>query len=678
MKYTIKLFILVFFSVSQVVLAQNVGINGSGSAPDASAMLDIVSSSKGLLIPRVALTGTTDGTTIGSPATSVLVYNTNASITNGNGVGYYYNSGTPVSPTWVKLYATNGKAWETTGNVGTTAPSSAIGTTVNNNFIGTTDAIDFVAATYNLERMRITSSGKVGINTSAPAMRLDVTDASTTADDATIRGLATGAARTYGVYGNSSSTITNASGVKGAANGAGAVNGVWGASSSTSGTGVYGLASSASGIGINGSNSATASAAQGFAGLFLSSQTGGAALASCLGGATFYSNSAVSGVAASTIASGAGVVGDCDNATGVGVVGTSAGTGNAVGVEGYSSANNVGPVGVYGVNTGVVNGTGFLTTTCRKAIYGQANNLGGTYLFGVYGSGGNNTRSGGVIGHNNGASFYSAGALGYYSAALANISVYGFGLAFTTGGTTGRMHNNNNNIAGEIFLPETNNNIGLGIYGGVMGGWIKGLVYGVNLSGKKYGAYVHGKTITNDVIVVLNKNEISENRIATYATTSTKVEVSTKGKHKLESGSVFVAFDADFRNLVSSAEPIIITCTPLGNTNGVYVSTISPEGFTVVENNKGVASVDFNWIAIGVKKGYEKTTISEEIIANDFEEKINGNSGVMYNDNNPETPEYSIWWDGNKVRFDRPTIKKDLEPANIRLNEAKEYKVKSR
>jgi len=238
-------------------------------------------------------------------------------------------------------------------------------------------------------------------------------------------------------------------------------------------------------------------------------------------------------------------------------------------------------------------------------------------------------------------------------------------------------NNNNDNLAGEIFLPETNNHIGLGIYGGVMGGWIKGLVYGVNLSGEKYGAYVHGKTITNDVLVVLNNNENSENRIATYATTSTKVEISTKGKHKLESGSVFVAFDADFMNLVSSAEPIIITCTPLGNTNGVYVSSISPEGFTVVENNKGVASVDFNWIAIGVKKGYEKTTISEEIIANDFEEKINGNSGVMYNDNNPQTPEYSIWWDGNKVRFDKPTIKKDIEPAHTIMNEAKEYRAQN-
>jgi len=653
MKLKFLLFALSFVALLQKAHSQNVGINGTGAAPDVSAMLDIVSSNKGLLIPRISLSSTADAAI--SPATSLLVYNTNAAMTNGNGAGFYYNSGTSGAPSWVKLYASNGKAWETFGNAGTVAGT---------NFLGTTDAVDFVTKTNNLERMRILSSGKVGINTT-PAMRLDVTDASTTADDATIRGAATGAARTYGVYGNSSSTTPNASGVKGEANGAGAVNGVWGVSSAAAGIGLYGLASSATGTGIFGSNNAAAGAAIGFAGFFTSSQTGGAALAAGLGGATYYTSSAVSGVAAATIAGGAGILGASFNATGTGVVG-------------LNTAAAVAPVGVYGVNTGVANGTGFLTATCRKAIYGQANNLGGTYLFGVYGSGGNNARTGGVFGLNGGTTFYSAGALGYYTSGFANISVYGFGSAFTTGAAAGRMHNNNNNnTAGEIFLPETNNNIGLGIYGGVMGGWIKGLVYGVNLSGEKYGAYVHGKTITNDVLVVLNNNENSENRIATYATTSTKVEISTKGKHKLESGSVFVAFDADFMNLVSSAEPIIITCTPLGNTNGVYVSSISPEGFTVVENNKGVASVDFNWIAIGVKKGYEKTTISEEIIANDFEEKINGNSGVMYNDNNPQTPEYSIWWDGNKVRFDKPTIKKDLEPANTIMNEAKEYRAQN-
>lgn len=81
--------------------AQNVGINATGTAPDASAMLDVSATNKGLLIPRIALTGTTDATTIASPATSLLVYNTATagSVTP----GYYYNSGTPVSPVWTSF-----------------------------------------------------------------------------------------------------------------------------------------------------------------------------------------------------------------------------------------------------------------------------------------------------------------------------------------------------------------------------------------------------------------------------------------------------------------------------------------------------------------------------------------------------------------------------------------------
>ncbi|GIV30015.1 MAG: hypothetical protein KatS3mg028_1081 [Bacteroidia bacterium] len=43
-----------------------------------------------MLIPRVALSTNTDVTTIPSPANSLVVYNTNAAMTNGNGVGFYY------------------------------------------------------------------------------------------------------------------------------------------------------------------------------------------------------------------------------------------------------------------------------------------------------------------------------------------------------------------------------------------------------------------------------------------------------------------------------------------------------------------------------------------------------------------------------------------------------------
>lgn len=83
-------------NISSITKAQNVGINANGVAPNNSAMLDVDVSSlpnnnkKGLLIPRVSLTSNTDVTTIPSPANSLVVYNTNASMTNGNGAGFYY------------------------------------------------------------------------------------------------------------------------------------------------------------------------------------------------------------------------------------------------------------------------------------------------------------------------------------------------------------------------------------------------------------------------------------------------------------------------------------------------------------------------------------------------------------------------------------------------------------
>jgi hypothetical protein len=51
-----------------------------------------------MLIPRVSLTSTSDVTTIANPATSLLVYNTNAGMSNGS-VGFYYWNGM----VWVKL-----------------------------------------------------------------------------------------------------------------------------------------------------------------------------------------------------------------------------------------------------------------------------------------------------------------------------------------------------------------------------------------------------------------------------------------------------------------------------------------------------------------------------------------------------------------------------------------------
>ncbi len=93
------------FGIFQCCLLQplhaQVGIAGSAITPDASAMLEVLSANKGVLVPRVALTGAADATTIASPATSLFVYNTGtAGLTP---AGYYYNAGTPAVPNWVKL-----------------------------------------------------------------------------------------------------------------------------------------------------------------------------------------------------------------------------------------------------------------------------------------------------------------------------------------------------------------------------------------------------------------------------------------------------------------------------------------------------------------------------------------------------------------------------------------------
>lgn len=72
--------------------AQAVSINPTGAAPHSSAMLDVSSAAKGVLIPRVSLTSTEDLTTVPSPAISLLVYNTSTAGTPPNNIipGFYY------------------------------------------------------------------------------------------------------------------------------------------------------------------------------------------------------------------------------------------------------------------------------------------------------------------------------------------------------------------------------------------------------------------------------------------------------------------------------------------------------------------------------------------------------------------------------------------------------------
>lgn len=97
-KFISILLVLVLTSTISQLKAQ-VAINTDGSAPNASAMLDVTSTDKGILIPRVASTGS-----ITSPVNGLLVYST-----ADNTFNYYDGSA------WKKVSTANSQ-WTTTGS----------------------------------------------------------------------------------------------------------------------------------------------------------------------------------------------------------------------------------------------------------------------------------------------------------------------------------------------------------------------------------------------------------------------------------------------------------------------------------------------------------------------------------------------------------------------------------
>lgn len=106
--------------------AQGVGINTTGAPADTSAILDLSSTTRGLLLPRLTAA---QRAAIALPATGLVVFQTDGT------PGMYWNAGTPAAPSW-KLVgeagAGGGGQWSTSGsNIYYSAGHVAVGTTPN-------------------------------------------------------------------------------------------------------------------------------------------------------------------------------------------------------------------------------------------------------------------------------------------------------------------------------------------------------------------------------------------------------------------------------------------------------------------------------------------------------------------------------------------------------------------
>ncbi|MCX7863348.1 MAG: hypothetical protein N2449_10185 [Bacteroidales bacterium] len=539
MKTIVKFIILSFFICLYKNGYNQASINLLGSAPHSSAGLDIDFSNKGLLIPRISLSQTTSSSPITSPATSLLVYNTQT--INDVTPGFYYWDGTK----WLRLFDANTRPWLLNGNSGTNALTD---------FLGTTDSQPLIIKTNNTERARILSSGNVLINRTTLTYATDLfevqgnssypdaingfTDQANGIAVSGINSTATGAGNGTGVYG--SSLQTNSAGVRG--EGSTATRGVLGITNNATYAGVQGQNQNGDGDAIVGINAATSGSLNGTGIFGQCSQGGGAA---------------------------AGVYGYNDNNAGAAIIGynaAAAGTGNGKGVVGYTNQSGSSAAGVYAINANA-SGEGLIAfnsaasgTNMGDAIYGQTAQSQGFAMFGTN----THTSGTGVVGSGNNqtASYLTNGSGGAFTGNT--IGVYGKAISSANSTFGGYFINGNAN--GYAYIGGTDN---VGTVRKVIG---PGTV----------------STIVSDT---------KGNKVTMSCPEAPEILFMDFGHAKLQNGRAYVKIDPILSKniLVDEQHPLKVFIQLEGDCKGVYVTNKSKEGFEVIELQDGTSNVPFTW-----------------------------------------------------------------------------------
>ncbi len=306
-----KITLSVLFSICiSTMMWSQVGIGTT----DPKAMLDIQSSDNGILIPRVALTETSDQSPISAPTPEIGLMVFNTATINDVTPGFYYWNGT----TWERMGSGDSTAWALTGNAGTNP-----GTAAGENFIGTSDNVNFIIGTngserFNFtnngrlraygngsegqptfswngdtntgmwrpnadnlafstngaERMRISTNGNVGVNTSNPIYKLHLSNNAENIGATTLIGSINEGNDGVSFLGNNTNVLNNYNGIEGGTSyslNTSMTAAIFGLAITNSGNGigVRGHSNSFQGIGVRGSRTNSGGPDTGWGGLFL-------------------------------------------------------------------------------------------------------------------------------------------------------------------------------------------------------------------------------------------------------------------------------------------------------------------------------------------------------------------------------------------------------------------------
>ncbi|MBS1729206.1 MAG: hypothetical protein JSS67_00365 [Bacteroidetes bacterium] len=470
--------------------------------------------------------------------------------------------------------------------------------------------------------------------------------------------------------------------------------GLYGNNVGSTGFGVYGESDGAYGRGVYGYNNNIASFQRGVYGDYNQLGFGAGVTGIGDGGIIPASNSTLDigvygsanyGVYGNSTSTGIGVLGLNDNADGFGVYGMNTNTsGTGVLGKGNNLTGSYLTNGSGGAFTGSSTGLwaylptaakggliGTSYTTGSYGVFGRADyyrtssNNNDVYQFGLYGEkvmGYNNAgttgwdkRSGGVLGtiyDTTHSTVPAWGSLGYK--ASGNVAGTHYGVYSTTDVIANGTDFNQNNAGG----------FGLGVYGGIMGGWVRGNIYGMNIKGERYGLYIDGYTYSNKPAVQLIDNGSAERTVA-YTVSSLSADIYAHGKGKMVNGKAQITFDRNFQQLVDESD-LSVTVTPIGESNGIHLISTDQHGFSLQENKNadnsfGTSNVEFTWIAVGKRKDITSKDIAKEVLASNYDKNM---ADVMFNENDLAHNAGGMEWTKDGLKFYPVTAAENASNGN--------------
>ena len=309
------------------------------------------------------------------------------------------------------------------------------------------------------------------------------------------------------------------------------------------------------------------------------------------------------------------------------------------GIYAYQTQTAVGQSAMFGYRTrsGATNGTAYSFGSTTSGISGHSF-WGDTYSFGAIGFNYNDyTRCGGVLGAQQGGSYW--GSLGYKNNASTSFGVYGS--AAYSSGTGFAPSNEDGGIGGGFF--------------GMIGAMTKGSVIGQLNAGELFATYNMGDVYTSGSNVEMVK--VGEEVVPAYSSTSTTPTVYDKGTTQLSGGEARIIFNTGYSKMLG--ETPVVTITPMGECNGVYIVSVDKNGFTVKELHGGHSSAQLSWIAVGNRADAAGKKVPAFLTAPSFNANL---SRVLFNDGDTKHSGEGIWWDGSTLQMNK-NYPKMLNPS---------------